>query len=158
MMKLTTEAKYAVLALLDMALYSDEGHTTLAEIAARQGIPLRFLEQIFHKLKKAGIVHARRGPGGGYAFSRATSQITVGDVIEAIEGPISLSGCHVASEQSLRSCAISDRCLTDFLWAELGKMISNFFDSITIEDLCEKRKRIKAPLAGDSSKGGVECA
>lgn len=142
MLKLTREVKYTVLAVFDLAVYSKNKEVTLAEISRRQNIPLRFLEQIFHKLKKAGIVKAKRGPGGGYFLQRNPEKITIGDLIRAVEGPIVLSPCHIKSEKGLIKCAITDRCLTDFLWSELEKKIACFFDSVSIADLCGKRDKI----------------
>lgn len=134
-MKLSTKTRYGVRAVFDIA-YHNQGHPTQArDIARRQEVPLRYLEQIFQELRRANLVDAKRGPKGGYFLSRPPEQITLGDVIRAVQGPIELTTGD--DEPSAGAARASKRVPAD-IWRELAQKISDVFDSVTIRDLCQR--------------------
>ena len=126
-MKLSTKARYGLRALFDIAYHSDGGPTQARDIARRQEVPLRYLEQIFQELRRARLVDAKRGPKGGYLLARKPEQITVGDVMRAVQGPIAL----VSNREDSKS-------LWPSIWKELGEKIGAVFDGVTIHDLCAR--------------------
>jgi Rrf2 family protein len=128
--KLSKKGRYAVRALFDIAFYNDGQPTQVKDIAERQSIPPRFLEQIFQDLKRAGIVASKRGPQGGYNLARAAGHIGIGDVIRALEGPIALA------EDSGGDRASPSRRVTDAIFKELSGEIQRCFDNVTIADIC----------------------
>jgi Rrf2 family iron-sulfur cluster assembly transcriptional regulator len=137
-MRLSTKGRYAVTAMLDLAIHHDEGAVTLAEISAAQGISLSYLEQLFARLRKNGLVRGIRGPGGGYCLSRAPAEISVADIIDAIGEGIDVTLCS-GSE----NCQEGERCLTHELWSQLGVKIFEFLDSVSLAGFLE-RKQVSA--------------
>jgi Rrf2 family iron-sulfur cluster assembly transcriptional regulator len=129
-MKLTTKGRYAVTAMLDLALHFDQGAVTLAEIAKRQGISLSYLEQLFAKLRRNGLVDSVRGPGGGYNLARMPQEITVASIIVAINENIDARKCG-----GEKNCDGEFKCMTHQLWEDLSTRISDFLTSITLGDL-----------------------
>lgn len=140
-MRVNTKIQYAVRALFDIAYYNAGGPTQVKDIAKRQQISARYLEQIFHRLKAAGLLEARRGPHGGYILAKDPGDITLGTVIQAMEGPIELVFC-VGEDRGMPKCTLAGRCVTTFVWKELGRKISDFFDTISIKDLCTRGKKM----------------
>ncbi len=132
-MKLTTKGRYAVTAMLDLALHFDKGAVTLAEIAQRQGISLSYLEQLFAKLRRSGLVDSVRGPGGGYNLAMPPSKITVGEIIVAINENIDATRCG-----GEKNCHGDQTCLTHQLWEDLSAQIHQFLNGITLADLVSK--------------------
>ena len=141
-MKLSTKARYAVRSMVDLAMHCDQHPVSRKEIAARQDISPHYMEQLFAKLRDAGLIQAVRGPGGGYLLSRAADQITIGEVVRAVEEILSLVSCLVA-ESSL-CCDRAAKCPTRRLWSELGERASEFLDSKTVQDLCDEAQRLSA--------------
>ena len=135
-MRLSTQSRYGVRALFDIAYHSEGLETQVKDISRRQGISQRYLEQIFQKLKKAGIVGSKRGPSGGYFLNKTTENITIGEVIRITEGDITPVLC-VNPEDSSQPCKRSGECVTQVIWDEAGKRLKEYFDSITIKDLCK---------------------
>jgi len=130
-MRLTTKGKYAVTALLDLSLHqSDKEFISLSKIAARQDMPISYLEQLFRNLRKAGIVEAARGPTGGYRLSRHSSEINVSEVVASVEGAMDATQCGGASD-----CHAGTRCLAHDLWSELNSQVDNFLISKSLEDV-----------------------
>lgn len=129
-MKLTTKGRYAVTAMLDLALHYDTGSVTLADIARRQGISLSYLEQLFAKLRRGGLVESVRGPGGGYNLSRPPAGISVAEIIIAINESIDATRCG-----GERNCQGDEPCLTHQLWEDLSMRIYDFLSGITLADL-----------------------
>jgi len=129
-MKLTTKGRYAVTAMLDLALRHNQGSVTLSDIARRQGISLSYLEQLFAKLRRSGLVESVRGPGGGYNLSRAPSEISVAQIILAINEHIDATRCG-----GERNCQDDEPCLTHQLWEDLSLRIHEFLSGITLADL-----------------------
>ncbi|MHB8253112.1 MAG: Fe-S cluster assembly transcriptional regulator IscR [Acidiferrobacter sp.] len=129
-MKLTTKGRYAVTAMLDLAVHQKSETVALADIAARQGISLSYLEQLFAKLRRKGLVASVRGPGGGYSLALPTSKISVAQIVVAIDENIDATRC--GGEEN---CQGEERCLTHQLWTELSRRIYEFLDGITLADL-----------------------
>jgi len=140
-MRLSTQSRYGVRAIFDIAYHSEGLETQVKEISRRQGISQRYLEQIFQKLKKGGIVGSKRGPSGGYFLNRKPEDITVGEVIQITEGGINPVLC-VDPENSSQPCEKSGECVTQVIWNEAGKRLREYFDSVTIRDLCIKAREM----------------
>jgi Rrf2 family protein len=140
-MRLSTQSRYGVRAIFDIAYHSEGLKTQVKDISRRQGISQRYLEQIFQKLKRAGIVGSKRGPSGGYFLSKKPEDITVGEVIRITEGGINPVLC-VNPEDSSQPCEKSGECVTQIVWNEAGKRLKDYFDSITIRDLCNLAKEM----------------
>ena len=140
-MRLTTKGRYAVTAMLDLALHHESGPVALAEIASRQGISLSYLEQLFSQLRRRGLVHSTRGPGGGYQLGGPASDIAIGDVIRAVDETVDATRCG-----GKQNCHDHGRCLTHDLWEDLSSRIDDFLSGIDLEQLIEKhRSRQDAP-------------
>jgi len=132
-MRLTTKGRYAVTAMLDLALHGNEGPVTLAGIAARQGISQAYLEQLFGKLKRARLVASLRGPGGGYALARPLADINVSQIIASVGEGIDATRCSGAGD-----CQHGEVCLTHELWTDLSERIDEFLTDITLASLVER--------------------
>ena len=133
-MRLTTKGRYAVTAMLDLALHFGEGPITLADIAQRQGISLSYLEQLFSRLRKRSLVSSVRGPGGGYSLGRDASEIFIGEVITAVDENMDTTRCHGAN-----NCQNNERCLTHDLWQDLSNRIHDYLSTISLQDLMNRR-------------------
>ncbi len=134
-MRLTTKGRYAVTAMLDLAIHHDQGPVTLADIARRQGISLSYLEQLFARLRKRGLVRSSRGPGGGYRLGRAADEIAVVEVIGAVDESVDATRCR-----GMENCQGDARCLTHDLWQDLSKQIHDFLGGIDLGQLVERRR------------------
>lgn len=139
-MKLTTKGRYAVTAMLDLALHQGQGPINLADISSRQGISLSYLEQLFSRLRKQGLVSSSRGPGGGYSLGRPSEKISVSDVISAVDETVDATRCH-----GQKNCHGEDRCLTHDLWEELSQQITGFLSNISLASLVERGSAKKLP-------------
>ncbi|MBK1725785.1 Rrf2 family transcriptional regulator [Halorhodospira neutriphila] len=129
-MRLSTKGRYAVTAMMDLALQSDQGPVTLAEISGTQGISLSYLEQLFARMRRAGLVVGVRGPGGGYRLAKAANEISIAQVISAVDENVDTTRCKGDED-----CEEGERCLTHELWADLSCQIYDFLDGITLEQL-----------------------
>lgn len=143
-MRLTSKGRYAVTAMLDLALHGHEGPVTLAGISERQGISLSYLEQLFTRLRKNGLVSSTRGPGGGYSLSRPAEAIAVADVVTAVDESVDATRCG-----GLGDCQDGKRCLTHELWAELSDEIYRFLSDITLGDLVNQGNVGRPAIAGN---------
>lgn len=143
-MRLTTKGRYAVTAMLDLALHAQEGPVSLADISERQGISLSYLEQLFAKLRRSSLVISVRGPGGGYQLSRGMTQIQVAEVIDAVNESVDATRC-----QGQGDCHSGDICLTHHLWCELSKRIHEFLSGISLADLVERSDVQRVALLQD---------
>ncbi|NNG13516.1 MAG: Fe-S cluster assembly transcription factor [Halobacteria archaeon] len=132
-MKLTSKGRYAVTAMLDLALHVNEGPVTLAGISERQGISLSYLEQLFTRLRKHGLVLSTRGPGGGYSLSRSAYEIPVAEVVTAVDESVDATRCG-----GLGDCQDGRRCLTHDLWTDLSDQIYSFLSEITLGQLVDQ--------------------
>ncbi len=136
-MKLSTKGRYAVMAMVDLALRSQGRPIALADIAERQDISLSYLEQLFCKLRKNSLVDSVRGPGGGYLLARRADETRISDIILAVDEPIKVTRCKDGSPEG---CANNKgRCQTHDLWEELTNRIYLFLNSVTLADVCERR-------------------
>lgn len=133
-MRLTTKGRYAVTAMLDLALRVEEGPVSLAEISQRQGISLSYLEQLFARLRSNQLVSSVRGPGGGYRLSRDGAEISVAQIIDAVNESIDATNCGGNGD-----CHQGEKCLTHDLWCELSDKIHEFLSSITLASLVNSR-------------------
>ena len=137
-MRLTSKGRYAVMAMADLALHGGaERAVPLQEVARRQEISLSYLEQLFAKMRRAGLVSGVRGPGGGYRLSRDAGLVTVAEIIEAVNEPIKATRCDSASSKSC--IGRNGRCIAHGLWQEMGDRIQVFLASVSLADVLEQR-------------------
>lgn len=132
-MRLTSKGRYAVTAMLDVAIHASKHPVPLADISERQEISLSYLEQLFSRLRRNQLVTSVRGPGGGYRLARDARLISIGDVIQAVDESVDATRC-----QGQSNCQQGERCLTHSLWTELSERISQFLGNISLADLMEK--------------------
>ncbi|NQZ11364.1 MAG: Fe-S cluster assembly transcriptional regulator IscR [Algicola sp.] len=133
-MRLTSKGRYAVTAILDVALHAKTGPVPLADISERQGISLSYLEQLFSRLRKNGLVQSIRGPGGGYRLGAQAENISVGQVITAVNESVDATRCGGGT-----GCQDGNQCLTHTLWTDLSTRIQDFLDDISIAELMNKQ-------------------
>jgi Rrf2 family iron-sulfur cluster assembly transcriptional regulator len=129
-MRLTTKGRFAVTAMLDLALRSGNGPVTLAGISDRQKISLSYLEQLFGKLRRNALVESVRGPGGGYCLAKDTSLMSIADIIRAVDEPIDATQCS-----GKENCLDDHRCMTHELWTDLNHHIYDYLDGVKLSDL-----------------------
>jgi Rrf2 family iron-sulfur cluster assembly transcriptional regulator len=134
-MRLTTKGRYAVTAMLDLAIHADTGPVSLADISGRQDISLSYLEQLFAKLRRKELVSSVRGPGGGYRLSRPVQQIFVAEIVDAVNENVDATGCAGSS-----NCQQGEICLTHHLWCDLSDQIHSFLSNISLFSLVERRE------------------
>jgi len=136
-MRLTSKGRYAVMAMADLALHGGgERAVPLQEVARRQEISLSYLEQLFARMRRAGLVSGVRGPGGGYRLARPAQEMTVADIIAAVNEPIKTTRC----EGDGKSCiGKQGRCIAHGLWAEMGVRIQGFLESVSLDDVLSQR-------------------
>ncbi|MBK5931082.1 Rrf2 family transcriptional regulator [Halochromatium salexigens] len=153
-MRLTTKGRYAVTAVLDLAIHQGEGPIALADIAQRQGISLSYLEQLFAKLRKRGLVLSVRGPGGGYNLAREARSIFIAEVITAVDENVDTTRCGGA-----HNCQADGPCLTHDLWMDLSDRIYGYLNNISLRDLVERgseaasSRGAKRPLEASRAEG-----
>ena len=134
-MRLTTKGRFAVTAMLDVALHATEGPVTLAGVAERQKISLSYLEQLFGKLRRRRLVESVRGPGGGYHLARDAASISVADIVRAVEEPLDSTQCG-----GRENCRDNHRCMTHELWESLNATVHEFLAGVTLSQLVEKQR------------------
>jgi len=134
-MRLTTKGRFAVTAMLDLALASGRTTVPLADISARQKISLSYLEQLFAKLRRAGLVKSVRGPGGGYLLAKPLADVTVADIIVAVDEPIDATQCG-----GMENCLDEHKCLTHDLWAKLNEHIFDYLRQVTLAELAAAQR------------------
>jgi len=138
-MRISTKGDYATRALQDLALHYEQGPIAIEKIAARQGLPVRYLEQLLLTLKRAGFLLSKRGVNGGYSLAKPPARITLGEILRAVDGPIEAIYCL---EQPPRDeCARESDCVLRDVWAEVGRAVSAIVDHTTLQDLCERMRR-----------------
>jgi len=136
-MKLSTKGRYAVMAMVDLARHSGGNPVSLADIAERQEISLSYLEQLFAKLRRGGLVKSVRGPGGGYLLAHKREEMRISDIILAVDEPIRATRCTPGAPVGCRGNR--SRCLTHDLWEELSNQIHLYLSSVSLGDVCERR-------------------
>ncbi len=152
-MRLTTKGRYAVTAMLDLAIHHGHGPITLADIAQRQGISLSYLEQLFSRLRKRALVSSVRGPGGGYSLGRAAGEIYVAEVIAAVDESVDTTRCGGAA-----NCQDNERCLTHDLWLELSRRIYDHLSDISLQDLMNRQGVREVMVRQQERRGESESA
>ena len=140
-MRLTTKGRFAVTAMIDLALRQGNGPVTLSGISQRQAISLSYLEQLFGKLRRHEIVESVRGPGGGYSLARTADKVTVADIIIAVDEPLDATQCGGKENCHGADAASGTRCMTHELWATLNAKMVDYLDSVTLQDLVEQQKQ-----------------
>jgi Rrf2 family iron-sulfur cluster assembly transcriptional regulator len=135
-MKMSTKGRYAVMAMIDIAQDTSGGPVSLAAIAERQDISQEYLEQLFAKLRRAGLVESARGPGGGYRLSRAGDLISMAEIITAVDEPLRVTRCE---GDAVDGCVRGERCCAHDLWSSLGRQMMYFLSSVTLDDVVSKR-------------------
>lgn len=150
-MRLTTKGRFAVTAMIDLAQRQANGPVTLAGISERQKISLSYLEQLFGKLRRHKIVASVRGPGGGYRLARGMNEVTVADIISAVDEPLDATNCG-----GRENCADEQRCMTHDLWTNLNKRMHEYLVSVSLYDLVmqPKAKALAATVAVDDRLRG----
>lgn len=132
-MKLTTRGRYAVTAMLDLALYEQQGPISLADISERQEISLSYLEQLFSRLRRGNLVESTRGPGGGYRIAKPLAAVSIADIVRAVNESVDTTQCG-----GLKNCHTHGRCLTHDLWEGLSEQIDTFLSGISLQDLIDR--------------------
>ncbi|MDA0280954.1 MAG: Fe-S cluster assembly transcriptional regulator IscR [Proteobacteria bacterium] len=132
-MRLTTKGRYAVTAMLDLALHKDQGPVSLADISQRQAISLSYLEQLFAKLRRGSLVSSVRGPGGGYELQGGSESIFIAQIVDAVNESLDSTKCKGAGD-----CQGGETCLTHYLWEDLSEQIHTFLEGISLADLVAK--------------------
>ena len=151
-MRLTTKGRFAVTAMIDLALRGGDGPVTLAGISERQKISLSYLEQLFGKLRRYGLVDSVRGPGGGYCLARPACGITVADMVRAVDEPLDATQCH-----GKENCKGDERCMTHDLWTTLSAKMYEYLTSVKLSDLVdEQMKKVgkDVSMLKDTRRGG----
>lgn len=141
-MRLTTKGRFAVTAMVDLAMHNGEGPVTLAEISERQKISLSYLEQLFGKLRRKQIVESVRGPGGGYLLGREMRELSVSEIILAVDEPIDATQCG-----GKENCHDDGKCITHDLWAALNQRIFEYLGSVSLQQLVENQRAKEAGVA-----------
>ncbi len=150
-MRLTTKGRYAVTAMLDLAIHATNAPVPLADISQRQGISLSYLEQLFSRLRRQGLVDSARGPGGGYRLARPASEIAVVHVINAIDENVNVTRCGGRS-----NCQDGESCLTHDLWCDLSSQVHDFLASIDLQQLVDRRSVREVSVRQDNKQQSVK--
>jgi Rrf2 family transcriptional regulator, iron-sulfur cluster assembly transcription factor len=143
-MRLTTKGRFAVTAMIDIAMHSGKGPVTLANVSERQRISLSYLEQLFGKLRRHGLVDSVRGPGGGYNLAQPAATVSVADIILAVDEPIDATQCG-----GKENCLDDRRCMTHELWTKLNAHIFSFLQSVTLEQLVREQDKREVAVLQD---------
>ena len=155
-MRLTTKGRYAVTAMIDLSINQTQGPVTLKSISDNQGISLSYLEQLFSKMRKSNLVEGTRGPGGGYVLARDVDEISIADIVVAVDEPLDITEC-----EGMQNCREGKRCLTHGLWSELSEQLYSFLSGIRLGQLmresgighCESesdQRLVDVPMMADS--------
>ena len=139
-MKLTTKGRYAVMAMADLALFKDNGPTSLSDISLRQNISLPYLEQIFAKLKNNNLVKSTRGAKGGYVLEKPAHDIKISNIISAVDKEVKMLNCKKDSKKGCNNN--TNKCITHNLWDQLDQHINSFFDKVKLQDLVKKNSNL----------------
>ena len=150
-MKLNTKGRYAVTAMFDVAIHQHRGPVCLSDISQRQGISLSYLEQLFSRIRRAGLVKSTRGPGGGYHLASAASEIAIADIITAVDESVDATRCGGGE-----GCDNHQRCLTHDLWEGLSDQIHVFLSGITLEDAISKQQVLDTAARQDALRNNEQ--
>ena len=155
-MKLTTRGRYGLRAVLDLAVNTENEAVSLSEIAERQGISMNYLEQLIAKLKKSGIVQGIRGAQGGYVLAMPPEEISVGDILRALEGDLIPVDCAELNSGDT-PCINSDTCVTKYVWKRISDSINEAVDGIMLSELVDESRKIQADSNGNDTKAKYAC-
>lgn len=155
-MKLSTKGRYGLRAVVDLAVHADEEAVALSQIAERQGISMNYLEQLIAKLKKAGIVNGIRGAQGGYKLAAPADQISVGDILRALEGDLNPVDCSEVNKGD-SICTNSDSCVTKYVWKRISDSINDAVDGIKLSELVAEGKKVQAGTGYTDAKAKQTC-
>lgn len=139
-LRLSTRGRYALRAMVDVALHAGEGPVLRQDIADRQEISADYVAQLFRQLCAAGLLEGVKGPGGGYRLVRNAATIRAGDVVRAVEGPVAIVHCTLPGDEP--TCTRVDGCVTHLLWKRLSAVMTEFLDSVTLQDLCDEARSL----------------
>ena len=148
-MKLSTKGRYAVTAMFDIAIHHQDGPVSLSDISARQGISLSYLEQLFGRMRRRGLVASTRGPGGGYSLAHPADQIAIADIISAVDENVDATRCQGSAD-----CQNQQRCLTHELWEDLSSQIHAFLSRISLADAINKDRVSEVAARQDQMVSG----
>jgi Rrf2 family protein len=140
-MRLSTKGRYGVRAMFDLAMHSGEGAIALKSVAQREHISEKYLEHLFASLKKAGLIHSVRGAQGGYRLARSPEDITLGDIIRVLEGPIAPTEC-VIDDMGAEKCDRASECIMRTIWCKIKDEINSILDSVTLAQICEEQRKM----------------
>ncbi len=152
-MRLSTKGRYSVTAMLDLAIHDKAGPVTLGDISQCQGISLSYLEQLFSSLRKSGLVKGVRGPGGGYRLARPAGEISIAEIITAVDENVDVTRCHGEGD-----CQEGERCLTHELWTDLSQRLYQFLDNITLAQFVDRPGIPELSMQRDKIIGRFELA
>ena len=149
-MRLSSRTRYGTRALFDLAYHAGGGPACVRDIARRQDIPARFLEQVLSDLRRAGLVESRRGARGGYVLAKGPGEMTLGEVVRAIEGGLEFGRCvHRHDGVIDPQQHVTGRCVTGEIWESLGELMTGFLDRLTVQDLCDRGDELGIVAAPD---------
>ncbi len=139
MLKLSRKGQYGVRAMFELARNYKKGPLTIREIAKRQGVSIAYLEQLLNKLRKSKLIKSRKGPGGGYIINKKPNEISVGMILNSLEGPVAIAHCL---DPSAKGCKRVEGCVARLLWKSLGEKIENFLNTINLNDLLKEEAKL----------------
>ena len=145
-MKISTKGDYATRALQDLALHYDQGPIPIEKVASRQGLPVRYLEQLLLTLKRAGFLLSKRGVNGGYSLAKPPAQITLGEILRTVDGPIEPIYC--VGDLPRQECAHETECVLRGVWADVSQAVSAIVDHTTLQDLCDRMRVASSAASG----------
>jgi len=151
-MRLTTKGRFAVTAMIDLALRQNSGPVTLAAISKRQNISLSYLEQLFGKLRRHELVESVRGPGGGYSLAKLARNVTVADIIFAVDEPLDATSCGGKRDCTSGNDGKPGKCMTHELWATLNRKMVDYLDSVSLQDLVDQHRMRQLQEANQEQK------
>jgi len=143
-LKLTTKGRYGLRAVIDLAMYAKSEPVSLSDVAERQNISISYLEQLIAKLKKAGIVQSTRGAQGGYALAKAPEEISVGEILRALEGSLSPVDCSAVDGEGETECSASNFCVTKYVWKRINDSINDTVNNMFLSELLEESEKVKS--------------
>ena len=143
-MKLTTKGRYGLRAVIDLAKYAKNEPVSLSDVAERQGISISYLEQLMAKLKKAGIVQSTRGAQGGYSLAKHPENISVGEILRALEGSLSPVDCSAVDGEGETECSASNFCVTKYVWKRINDSINDTVNNIFLSELLAESENVKS--------------
>ena len=152
-MKLTTKGRYGLRAVIDLARYAKNEPVSLSDVAERQGISISYLEQLMAKLKRAGIVQSTRGAQGGYSLAKHPEEISVGEILRALEGSLSPVDCSAVDGEGETECSASNFCVTKYVWKRISDSINDTVNNIFLSELLLESEKVKS----DASKVEPGC-